>query len=291
MPAPPRRTAYATGGSAARAARLRRRSRAEPWRVTCPKPCAVHTPGTTTPFASGCSARRRPATPCSSWARGIPTFPASRARCSSHCRSGRPRHEARCRTGFSSLGGRLRPPSEALAARARRSGDRRSRAAPSPSTPSPSPPASPGRRLGLAPLARRPRNGLRERCRPLLQRDHARRAHGELLDPPEPRDEARRPGRSAEAPRLERPGHRVEQDGAIRRVLGELADDLDELVVGRGVRLAGVRRVRRLVVARLGASRLGRGRGGAPAPTTPPPPAPGPPPPPVRPDPGPPWPA
>src|SRR5206468_2962365 len=75
--------------------------RAEAWRVTCPKACAVGTPGTTTPFASGCSARRRPATPCSSWARGIPTFPASRARCSSHCRSGRPRHEARCRTGSS----------------------------------------------------------------------------------------------------------------------------------------------------------------------------------------------
>src|SRR6059036_195721 len=62
------------------------------------------------------------------------------------------------------------------------------------------------------------------------QRDHARWAHHQFLDPAEPRDESRRAGWSAEAPGLERPGQRVEQDSAVRRLLGQLADDTDELV-------------------------------------------------------------
>src|SRR2546430_6712415 len=89
------------------------------------------------------------------------------------------------------------------------------------------------------------------------QRDHARWAHHQFLDPAEPRDESRRAGWSAEAPGLERPGQRVEQDSAVRRLLGQLADDTDELVVGRSVSLARVGCGCWLVTPRLGPSRLG----------------------------------
>src|SRR5881398_929068 len=106
------------------------------------------------------------------------------------------------------------------------------------------------------------------------QRDHARWAHHQFLDPAEPRDESRRAGWSAEAPGLERPGQRVEQDSAVRRLLGQLADDTDELVVGRGVRLVRVGCGCWLVTPRLGPSRLGERRRRAPAATTPPSPAP-----------------
>src|SRR2546427_8649276 len=106
------------------------------------------------------------------------------------------------------------------------------------------------------------------------QRDHARWAHHQFLDPAEPRDESRRAGWSAEAPGLERPGQRVEQDSAVRRLLGQLADDTDELVVGRSVSLARVGCGCWLVTPRLGPSRLrGESRARAAA-ATPPAPAP-----------------
>src|SRR5438552_3289707 len=101
------------------------------------------------------------------------------------------------------------------------------------------------------------------------QRDHARWAHHQFLDPAEPRDESRRAGWSAEAPGLERPGQRVEQDSAVRRLQGQLADDTDELVVGRGVRLARVGCGCWLVTPRLGPSRLGERRRRAAAATSP----------------------
>src|SRR5947208_13635278 len=106
------------------------------------------------------------------------------------------------------------------------------------------------------------------------QRDHARWAHHQFLDPAEPRDESRRAGWSAEAPGLERPGQRVEQDSAVRRLLGQLADDADELVVGRGLRLARVGCGCWRVTPRLGPSRLGATRTRAPPAPRPPSPAP-----------------
>src|SRR5947207_13796050 len=150
-----------------------------------------------------------------------------------------------------------------------RSGVRCSLAAASPPTPSPSSPTTSRRRCGLSRLSARLRDGLSVRRR-ADQRDHARRAHRQLLDPPESRDEPRRAGRSAEAPRLQRPRERVDEDRAVLLTLGKLAHEVHDLVVGRRVRLPRRGGLRGLVAARLCDRRRGAPAAAPPPPVTPP---------------------
>src|SRR5438874_2288233 len=177
---------------------------------------------------------------------------------SDHRGAPRPRRASRATRG---LGAISRPPCW--------SGARCSLAPASPPTPSPSSPTSSRRRCGLAHLADRLRDGLSVRRR-ADQRDHARRAHRQLLDPPDSRDEPRRAGRSAEAPRLQRPRERVDEDRAVLLTLGKLAHEVHDLVVGRRVRLPRRGGVRGLVAARLCDRRRGA-PGAAPAPPVTPP--------------------
>src|SRR5204863_1671301 len=117
--------------------------------------------------------------------------------------------------------------------------------------------------------------GRLRRCRGSAhQRDHARAVDVQLLDAAQPRDQARRAGRPAETARLERVRQRVERHRPPRT--REVLHDVDDLVMGRGVRLLrrdglrARRTVHRRLVHRARRPVLAASASAAAAPPTPP---------------------